>query len=287
MAGPRRATDAPKAMTSIAKSGDLLRAVGKRVWQDLFVPRIAERGWRPARAVPPDAAYLRCAFGYDDEAAIKRAAGLVRDNTMTSFERLASLWEQVRYLDQRGIEGSLVECGVWRGGSMGMMALAHLNAAKRAGRRLHFFDSFEGLPMPSKADGQDARAYAGGDSGALLATGQCAAPLDDSKALMARLGYPEELCSYHVGWFEETVPRAAPSIGPIALLRLDGDWYESTRVCLSHLYANVAPWGVIVIDDYGHWEGCRRAIDEFLATQSAPILLHRIDYTGRYFVKPG
>jgi hypothetical protein len=94
------------------------------------------------------------------------------------------------------------------------------------------------------------------------------------------------LIHYHVGWFQDTLPHDAQALGAIALLRLDADWYESTAVCLKYLYPKVAKHGVVIIDDYGHFEGCRRAVDEFLASQRAPILLNHIDYTGRYFVKP-
>jgi O-methyltransferase len=128
----------------------------------------------------------------------------------------------------------------------------------------------------------------GRTSGSLDAIGACEAPLEDNRALLERtIGYPEELLTYHVGWFQETLPRDAPGLGPVALLRLDGDWYESAVVCLEHLYPHVAPGGVVVVDDYGHWEGCRRAVNEFLSAHDLLVLLHHIDYTGRYWVKPG
>jgi len=81
------------------------------------------------------------------------------------------------------------------------------------------------------------------------------------------------------------VPIESKRMGPIALLRLDGDWYESTKICLDGLYNHVVPGGVVVIDDYGHWEGCRRAVDEFIAGSKHPIFLNHIDYTGRYWIK--
>ncbi len=260
-------------------------------WQDgndAEIIRRVQEGWRPSRCIPLDDVYMVGRFGYDDEEAIKTAISRVRDHTMVSFERLASLWQQVDYLDRFEVPGALVECGVWKGGTVGMMALAHLRSAVRPIRHLHLLDSFEGLPEPrADVDGSSAADYAGGhDTGSLRSIGRCVSPLDDSRRLLEQqIGYPVDLVHYHVGWFEETLPRDAAVIGRIALLRLDGDWYESTRVCLEHLYSNVVCGGVVVIDDYGHWEGCRRAVDEFTAARGEPILLNHLDYTGRFWVK--
>ena len=90
----------------------------------------------------------------------------------------------------------------------------------------------------------------------------------------------------HQGWFQDTVPRDAAAVGPIALLRLDGDWYDSTKVCLEGLYPSVVKYGSIVVDDYGHFEGCRKAVDEFVADLGYPVMLHHVDYSGRYWIKP-
>ena len=260
------------------------------VWNRLrerAAERLGERGWRPSRATPLREPYLRSEFGFDDEAAIKDAVRRVRGNTMTSVERLATLWQQVRYLDRAGIQGSLVECGTWRGGSVGMMALAHLAGSPTPTRRIELFDSFEGLPQPTAKDGAKAATYARGRvTGALDTIDACVAPLEENRSLLeGSIGYPGELTTYHRGWFQDTVPAAAPGLGPIALLRLDGDWYESTLICLDHLYDLVPAGGVVVIDDYGHWEGCRRAVDEYLAARDEHVLMQHLDYTGRAWVK--
>lgn len=266
----------------------MLASLKGRLWDRLVRPELARRGWRPSRNSPIDETSLLATFGFDEEDSIKHAVSLVRGNTMTSFERLASLWQQVRYLDRYGIEGAFVECGVWRGGAVGMMALAHRRSCDPVTRHLHLFDSFEGLPEPrADVDGAEAVRYAAPRGERQnRSIGECVGPLEDNRQLLERdLGYPTSLLQYHVGWFEETVPVAAPAIGPIALLRLDGDWYESTRVCLDHLYSQVVRGGVVVIDDYGHWEGCKRAVDEFLEKHREPVLLGHIDYTARYWVK--
>lgn len=253
----------------------------------LISRRLARLGWRPSRATPLREDYLRLRFGYDEETVIKDAVRIVRGHSMCSFERLATLWQQVRYLDRCRVEGSLVECGTWRGGAVGMMALAHMRSGSVPSRPLHLFDSFEGLPEPTTADGTKAVAYSKGrSSGVLDSIGACEAPLEDNRELLETvIGYPAELTVYHVGWFQESVPRDAPDLGSIALLRLDGDWYESTAVCLEHLYPLVVTGGVVVVDDYGHWEGCKRAVDEFMSGRDEPILLNHLDYTGRSWVK--
>ena len=183
----------------------------------------------------------------------------------------------------------MVECGVWKGGAAGLMALAHLHDRARAERALHLFDSWEGLPEPrADFDGQRALDYASGHaSGALKSIGQCVSSMEEASELLeSTICYPRDLLHYHKGWFQETLARDGDSLGAIALLRLDGDWYDSTKICLEELYPRVRKHGVVVIDDYGHWAGCRTAVDEFVATQSAPIILNRVDYSCRYWIKP-
>lgn len=225
---------------------------------------------------------------YDEEDLARAALRIVDDYTMTSYERIVTLWQQVRYLDRAGIAGSLVECGTWRGGAMGMMALAHM-ASGPPTRMLHLFDSFEGLPEPDGAkDSEMAVDYAKGHaSGALKTIGRCVGPLEDNQRLLGEIiGYPQALTHYHVGWFQDTVPPAAREVGRIALLRLDGDWYESTRICLKALSPKVSSGGIVVIDDYGKWPGCRQAADEFVARMSRPVFLSHIDAAGRYYIVP-
>jgi len=110
----------------------------------------------------------------------------------------------------------------------------------------------------------------------------CFSPLDQVKDAMALTGYPEERLNFVQGKVEDTLPTTKPE--SIALLRLDTDWYESTRCELEHLFPRIVDGGVIIIDDYGHWEGCRRAVDEYMARHNVPIFLQRIDYTGRMAV---
>ncbi len=208
----------------------------------------------------------------------------VKPYTMTSPERVFALCDAVRYVAAAGIEGAVVECGVWRGGSS-MAAALMLRELGAADRDLHLFDTFEGMSAPTEHDRR-----AGGPAAAdlLAASGKDAkvwaySPLDEVRANLQSTGYPMERVHFVQGKVEDTIPEHAPD--KIAILRLDTDWYESTRHELEHLFPRLAVGGVLIIDDYGAWEGARRAVDEFIDAQKVRILLNRIDETGRVGVK--
>jgi O-methyltransferase len=207
----------------------------------------------------------------------------VRPWTMTSPERIYALMQAVQYVSANGIDGDIVECGVWKGGSMAAAAMTLLRMRDTA-RDLYLFDTFEGMPAPTDADID----YAGKHAGELMAEDkgyQCAdAPLERVREVLERTRYPQDKIHFVSGRVEETLPDAAPEA--IAVLRLDTDWYESTRHELQHLFPRLTKAGVIIIDDYGHWRGSRRACDEYFAENRVPILLNRIDYTGRIGLKP-
>jgi hypothetical protein len=206
--------------------------------------------------------------------------------TLTSQERLFGLIEAVHYITRLKIPGSVVECGVWRGGSMmaAALTLLHLNSANRD---LYLFDTFEGMPRPTEFDVHHTGAPAiasftnlqtGEDSSA-----ECAATLAEVQSTMGRTRYDPRLIHYVQGKVESTIPKEAPK--QIALLRLDTDWYESTKHELEHLFPRLAVGGILIIDDYGDWQGARKAVDEFVATQAPSLFLSRMDYTGRVSVK--
>jgi O-methyltransferase len=210
----------------------------------------------------------------------------VRNNTMCSIQRLDNMYRLAKSVEEKGLSGAIVECGVWKGGCAGVAA----SVVKEAGykRRLHLFDSFEGLPEPTKDDGPEAKSYSGGRAdGKLSTTGNCVGTQTDVKdVLFNRLSIDPAQVSFHIGWFQDTVPKDHAEVGPISLLRLDGDWYESTLICLKHLYPQVVSGGYVILDDYGHWEGCRKALEEYQKTERLGALsLVKIDYTGVYFVK--
>lgn len=211
-----------------------------------------------------------------------------RDATMTSTERLYALFKAVEYVVRSGIPGDFVECGVWRGGSVMMMALA-LQRFGGVGRRLYCFDTFEGMPPPGA---RDVRNDTGKPAAEILSAADrtadrsvwAIAPLDQVRRNVASTGYPPELVAYCVGKVEHTLPASAPD--GIALLRLDTDWYDSTRHELMHLYPRLAAGGVLIIDDYGYWRGARQATDEYFLQTRHKVLLNRIDNTGRIGIKP-
>ncbi len=210
--------------------------------------------------------------------------------TMTSAARVKALVDATRYCTRRDVPGALVECGVWRGGSVVAM-IAALQEADDVSRDIYLFDSFEGMTLPTEHDVSsfgpsaleewDAAQRAGQQPWA-EAYGPEAFSEEVVRATVLATGYPPERIHLVRGPVEETVPEMAPA--SIALLRLDTDWYESTRHELVHLYPRLVDSGVLILDDYGHWEGCRRAVDEYFEGQPA-ILLNRIDYTGRIAIK--
>ncbi len=196
----------------------------------------------------------------------------VRPRTMLSYRRLSSLYDLCREAEREGVPGAFVECGVWRGGAGAVMA-----KVAGPGRKTWLFDSFEGLPSPTAADGPDAPRW----------TGRCAAPIGEvERFLFGTLGLDRSRVFLRKGWFDATLPADRADVGPVALLRLDADWYESTRTCLGQLYDNVSPGGWIVVDDYGFWEGSRRAVDGFLAARGLRPEIRRIDRSGAWFRKP-
>jgi len=210
----------------------------------------------------------------------------VRPFTMTSSERLTALRQAMHYVSRYGIPGDFVECGVWRGGSSMMAALALLELGDTT-RHLYLFDTFEGMSVPTSADCDSE----GRSAAELLANSDrtdpiwAYAPMEDVRVNIATTGYPQDQVHLIRGRVEETIPGDAPD--QISVLRLDTDWYESTRHELEHLVGRLSPNGVLIIDDYGHWHGARKAVDEWLEKYHRPILLHRIDYTGRIAVMPG
>jgi O-methyltransferase len=208
----------------------------------------------------------------------------VNPYTMTSMARRASLLGAVDHIVRRRIAGDIVECGVWRGGSMMAVALA-LIARGDTSRHLFLYDTFEGMSEPTEDD----RSVSGESAKAQMARtprGQgvwCQAGLDDVRTNLGSTGYPLERIHFIQGKVEDTVPQTVPQ--RIALLRLDTDWYESTRHELAHLYPLLAPHGILIVDDYGHWQGAKRAVDEYFAHSAVPVYLHRVDYTARLVVK--
>ena len=240
--------------------------------------------------------------GYDQEQEATRAIDIVRSHTMVSFEPLITLFQQVRHCEKNDIHGSYVECGVWKGGACGLMALANLQYGENR-RDIHLFDAFQEICEPdANIDGEKAirevNSLTGVSGEELKGSLRPLKGIYDNhggpgsieivKSLLEEtIGYPPESLNYHQGWFQETLPEVIDDIGDIAILRLDGDWYASTKVCLAYLYDKVIPGGFVIVDDYGCYEGCSKAVDEFLVKRGLKVFLNHVNVDCRYWIKHG
>ena len=200
--------------------------------------------------------------------------------TMVEIERCYALYKSVQYILRKNILGDFVECGVWRGGSAMLMALTLLQE-KTTDRTIYLYDTFSGMPQPEKEDGQKALQIWDTSEKNENGSDWCFATYDDVHTNMMSTGYPAEKMIFVEGDVEKTIPSNLPE--KIALLRLDTDWYASTKHELIHLYPLLEKSGILIVDDYGAWEGARKAVDEYF--ENAPVYLHRIDETGRLLMK--
>lgn len=208
--------------------------------------------------------------------------------SMTSFSALWAALQATKYIAARGVPGAIAECGVWRGGSSMVMLSTLLTLGEF--RDIWLYDTYSGMTPPGEADRVSA---SGMQASKILETTPKAngynvwaiASLEDVKHNMSLTGYPQEKIHFIVGDVLETLNENRPQ--PIAILRLDTDWYHSTRAELDALYDNVSIGGVVIIDDYGFWEGARRAVDEFLAERKEHVLMVAVDQTVRMWIKQG
>jgi O-methyltransferase len=207
----------------------------------------------------------------------------VRSHTLASPARLAETIRAAEYVCDHGIPGAIVECGVWRGGTMMAVALTLRNRGEV--RDLYLFDTFEGMSEPTDRDrmlGTDARpiweANREGDSNAWTRAG-----IEEVRAAMTATGYEPSRIRLVKGKVEDTLPAEAPD--QISVLRLDTDFYESTRHEMVELFPRLSTGGVLLLDDYGAWEGAKQAVDEYLAEHGIRLFLARTDQTGRAAVK--
>ncbi|MFJ6807729.1 TylF/MycF/NovP-related O-methyltransferase [Streptomyces anulatus] len=262
----------PAARTAPAGPAPATAAVPAPVPATVAKPKSTAKK-KPAPAFPAD---------YDDEA--KEIIRAVKPYSMTSPERLNAFILATRHIVRHDIPGSIVECGVWRGGSMQACARTLL-AAGETERDLYLFDTYEGMTPPTaedlRRDGRPAQELldAQGKDRPIWAV----ASLEDVRAGFDTVPYPKERVHYVRGRVEDTVPGQAPE--QISILRLDTDWYASTKHELEHLYSRLVSGGVLLIDDYGYWQGSRQAVDEFLDKTGEQLLLLRMD-EGRIAVKP-
>lgn len=219
----------------------------------------------------------------DGDAEFGRIYEACRPYTMTSKERMYALYNAVCYLDANSINGDLVECGVWKGGSVMLCALI-LQLLGDTSRRIFLYDTFSGMSEPTHRDVD----LAGNRAADLLARARRSDHIwayssrSEVETNLATTGMANDRFVLIEGKVEDTIPATAPD--RIALLRLDTDWYESTLHELTHLFPLLTENGVLIIDDYGHHKGAKEATDTYFA-DNGPMLLNRIDYTGRIGLK--
>lgn len=204
---------------------------------------------------------------------------IISPYTMLSIARLEALLKGAKQVCDENIPGNFVECGVAGGGSSALLAWAIKKFSKQP-RVLFCFDTFCGMPKPSKEDTHKGiSAYATG-----WGEGTCAAPVESLLEISEKIGV-QSFVKPVIGLFQKTLPAFKDEIGKISLLHLDGDWYDSTKAILDNLYENATPSAYMQVDDYGHWEGCKKAIDEILLKKTNNLKINPIDSTGVWFRK--
>ncbi|MFN5183927.1 MAG: TylF/MycF/NovP-related O-methyltransferase [Bacteroidota bacterium] len=206
----------------------------------------------------------------------------VQDYTMTSKERLYSLINAIEYIEDAGITGDIVECGVWRGG--GMMLVAKLLLKRKSTRKIFLYDTFEnGMSKPDickdvSITGMDAKTIVSNwEKNNKYPT------LNEVRQNLFSTGYSSERMNFIEGDIFETLKKSKPD--SISLLRLDTDWYSTTKFELEILFPLLSKNGILIIDDYGHWKGARQAVEEYFKEKNIKMYLNRIDYTCRIGIK--
>jgi hypothetical protein len=208
-----------------------------------------------------------------------------KNYTMTSPERMYSLYKSTEYVLNNNIPGDIVECGVWRGGSSMVCALTMMKM-QSMDRKIYLYDTYSGMSEPTEKDVD----FEGSQSIKKWKKMERDnhnkwdyASLAEVKNNMQSTKYPDENIIYIKGKVENTIPNKIPE--KISILRLDTDWYESTYHELIHLFPLLSKNGVLIIDDYGHWQGSKEAVDNYIEENKVKILLNRVDYTGRIGIK--
>lgn len=207
--------------------------------------------------------------------------------SMQSYERMWALISATKYVVKNNIPGHFVECGVYKGGSAVIIArtLISMNVTNR---KIYLYDTFEGMTNPIAFDKKQGTETQASQILAETPKGNgenvwAISSMDSVVKVLQQLNYSFNNFQLIKGDVLETLNQTTPE--SIALLRLDTDWYESTKKEMEVLYPLVKPGGVVIVDDYGHWSGSRKAIDEFLGNKELQPLMNYIDYAGRLWIK--
>ena len=223
--------------------------------------------------------------GYDRRNIAHEKAKLVHESmphSLVGWQGLEATYDAVIRVHQQAIEGDLVECGVAEGGSA--LLMARVTNHQKDPRKLWLFDSYEGLPEPTSSDFESGKT---GSHSRPLPKGSCLGTIEQvSQLLFETYPLPRNRVELVKGWFEDTLHETKDRIDGISVLRLDGDWYESTLTCFQELYDLVTPGGVVILDDFYSCFGCKKATIEFLETRGEPCRLIADGRGGAYFYKP-
>ncbi|MDC0549782.1 TylF/MycF family methyltransferase [Alphaproteobacteria bacterium] len=210
----------------------------------------------------------------------------IKPYTMVGRSGMYVTYDSVVKVEKENISGAIVECGVARGGSSAMMALAseHFNG----NRHYWLFDTFEGLPPPSDKDDYIEPVYESDDKHAgRVSEGYCLGTIEEVENLLfSNLKLPREKFTLVKGLFQDTLSDQKDKIGDISVLRLDGDWYDSTMCCLENLWDNVSQGGVVIMDDYVSVPSCKKATHDFLDCRKINVDIELDERGGAYFLKP-
>jgi hypothetical protein len=205
--------------------------------------------------------------------------GIVQPYSMTSIERITELFNSLEYIRSNNIEGDIIECGVWKGGNIKGI-LEYLNYYEMHNVTVWLYDTFSGMTEPDENDID----LHGNSAKSILESVMCYASIEDVKNVLSGCVYPEEKIRYVIGDVLETLEIKENLPTKISLLRLDTDWYQSTKKELEILYPKLVKDGVLIVDDYGHWSGSKKAVDEYFGNFKESNI-HVIDYTGIKIIK--
>lgn len=205
---------------------------------------------------------------------------IVKPYTMTSSERINCLFDSLEHIRDNNIQGDYIECGVWKGGNI-LGIINYLEYHNILDPTIWLYDTFSGMTNPTLHDVDHVGVFAS----SVLDQVKCESPLQEVKSILSNSRYPSEKIRFVIGDICQTLLDETNVPEKISLLRLDTDWYESTKIELEVLWEKLVPGGILIIDDYGHWQGCRKAVDKFFKDKNQKI--NQIDYTGIWIKKNG
>lgn len=208
---------------------------------------------------------------------------IVSPFTMTSVERIGALYDSLEYIRANNIQGDFVECGVWKGGNI-LGIMEYLAFHKMTDRKVFLYDTFEGMTPPEDID----KDLNGRKAESILEDVMCISPIDEVRETIELSSFPMANVTFVVGDVCKTLDSANHlHKNNLALLRLDTDWYASTKKEMEVLYPKLNFGGVLIVDDYGHWKGSKTAVDEYFEGQGISPQIEQIDYTGIKIIKHG